>query len=233
MRIPREVKPLRFKNVNEGMFLAGVVKEVREAEALVSLPNNLTGWVEVDHVSDELNELIESTLEDDEADAPALSDYLWPGKLVRCVVLSTATVSGKKSGSHKHVAVSLKPSLCNSGLSLGSVHAGLAVYGAVASVEDHGVKISLGTSEAEAFLPFNNIPEHLKSTMRVGQLVEGVVKRVNVGGRLATLTLDEAEMAGAVTKDVEEFSLDALQPGTQLSVALIPSQRLYSLLLHG
>jgi hypothetical protein len=36
--------------INEGMLLLGMVKEVREAEALISLPNNLTGWVEVDEV---------------------------------------------------------------------------------------------------------------------------------------------------------------------------------------
>ncbi len=39
-----------LRQVNEGMLLLGIVKEVREADALVSLPNNLTGWVEVDEV---------------------------------------------------------------------------------------------------------------------------------------------------------------------------------------
>lgn len=33
------------------MLLMGVVKEIREADALISLPNNLTGFVEVDEVS--------------------------------------------------------------------------------------------------------------------------------------------------------------------------------------
>ena len=36
--------------INAGMLLMGIIKEVREADALVSLPNNLTGFVEVDEV---------------------------------------------------------------------------------------------------------------------------------------------------------------------------------------
>ena len=71
MRIPKFVEPLRFRRVNEGMLLLGVIKEVREAEALVSLPNNLTrlggGGAEV---SDELSELIEAALEDEDAEGP-------------------------------------------------------------------------------------------------------------------------------------------------------------------
>ncbi len=40
--------------INAGMLLMGIIKEVREADALISLPNNLTGFVEVDEVRESL-----------------------------------------------------------------------------------------------------------------------------------------------------------------------------------
>ena len=216
MRIPKFVEPLRFRKVNTGMLLLGVIKEVREAEALVSLPNNLTGWVEVDEVSDELSELIETSLDDDDAEPPALEDYLHVGMPVRCAVLSTAVVSGKQSGHHKNITVSLKPSRVNAGLSYSSVHVGMALYGAVASVEEHGYTVSLGTEELSAFLPLSEVSGQssaFPSGVRAGQLVECVVKKLQSGKKLAILTADQSMLTGSVTKEIEESSIDSLQPG--------------------
>ena len=215
MRIPKFVEPLRFRKVNEGMLLLGVIKEVREAEALVSLPNNLTGWVEVGEVSDELSELIEAALEDEDAEVPALEDYLHVGMPVRCAVLSTAVVSGKQSGHHKNITVSLKPSRVNAGLSYGSVHVGMALYGAIASVEEHGYTVSLGTEELSAFLPLSEASDTtaFPTGVKVGQLVESVVKKLQSGKKLAILTADQAVLAGSITKELEDSNIDSLQPG--------------------
>ena len=215
MRIPKFVEPLRFRRVNEGMLLLGVIKEVREAEALVSLPNNLTGWVEVGEVSDELSELIEAALEDEDAEVPALEDYLRVGMPVRCAVLSTAVVSGKQSGHHKNIAVSLKPARVNAGLSYGSVHVGMALYGAIASVEEHGYTVSLGTEELSAFLPLSDATDSaaFPAGVKVGQLVECVVKKLQSGKKLAILTADQALLAGSITKELEDSTIDSLQPG--------------------
>ena len=223
MRIPKFVEPLRFRKINEGMLLLGVIKEVREAEALVSLPNNLTGWVEVGEVSDELSELIETALEDDDAEAPALEDYLRVGMPVRCAVLSTAVVSGKQSGHHKNISVSLKPSRINAGLSYGSVHVGMALYGAIASVEEHGYTVSLGTEELSAFLPLSDVSGDataFPSGVRVGQLVECVVKKLQSGKKLAILTSDQTMLTGSVTKELEDSTIDGLQPGMLVNAAV-------------
>ena len=223
MRIPKFVEPLRFRKVNEGMLLLGVIKEVRDAEALVSLPNNLTGWVEVGEVSDELSELIETALEEEDAEVPALEDYLRIGMPVRCVVLSTAIVSGKQSGHHKNITVSLKPSRVNAGLSYGSVHVGMALYGAIASVEEHGYTVSLGTEELSAFLPLTDVSEDstaFPGRVRVGQLVECVVKKLQSGKKLAILTSDQTMLTGSVTKELEDSTIDSLQPGMLVNAAV-------------
>ena len=223
MRIPKFVEPLRFRKVNEGMLLLGVIKEVREAEALVSLPNNLTGWVEVGEVSDELSELIETSLEDDDAEPPALDDYLRVGMPVRCAVLSTAVLSGKQSGHVKNITVSLKPSRVNAGLAFGSVHVGMALYGAIASVEEHGYTVSLGTEELAAFLPLKDVSEDTNafpSGVRVGQLVECVVKKIQSGKKLAILTSDQDLLTGSITKELEESTIDSLQPGMLVNAAV-------------
>ncbi|KAJ1472002.1 hypothetical protein T484DRAFT_1842036 [Baffinella frigidus] len=272
MKLPKVVEPLRFKKVNEGMLLLGVnegmlllgvvkevreavnegmlllgvVKEVREAEALISLPNNLSGWVEVDQevreaealislphnlsgwvevdqalislpnnlsgwievdqVSDELENLIEESLEDEDAEPPALSDFLWVGLSVRCMVLSTAIVSGKgkqASSHHKHINVSVKPSLVNRGLSIGSVHVGMKLYGAVSAIEEHGYAVSLGNRELNAFLPFDEVlytdmslhtgmmtltAGDRNGKLKVGQLVEGRVTKLQKGTHLLPLS---------------------------------------------
>ena len=190
-------------------FLLPVVicVQVRESDALVSLPNNLTGYVEVDEVSDELNGLIEEALEDEDADAPALSDYLWAGQSVYCVVISTATVKGKK-----HISISLKPSRFNHALSLENAHVGMPVYGAVSAVEDHGYSISLGTNELSAFIPqaAGKGLGRAGAAPLVGQLISAVASKVKKEQKLVVLS---GEGPGEATKEVEDIALDQLQPG--------------------
>lgn len=181
--------------------------QVRESDALISLPNNLTGFVEVDEVSDELNVLIEEALDVEDAEAPALSDYLWPGKSVCCVILSTATVNKKK-----HITVSLKPSRFNHALSLDNCHVGMSVYGAVSAVEDHGYTVAMGTNEVSAFIPLaaGKGMGRAGGVPLVGQLISAVASKVQEGQKLLVLDKDGP---GEATKEVEDISLDQLQPG--------------------
>jgi len=148
-------------------------------------------------------------------EVPALEDYLRVGMPVRCAVLSTAVVSGKQSGHHKNITVSLKPSRVNAGLSYGSVHVGMALYGAIASVEEHGYTVSLGTEELSAFLPLSEASDTtaFPAGVKVGQLVESVIKKLQSGKKLAILTADQAMLAGSITKELEDSNIDSLQPG--------------------
>ena len=169
------------------MLLLGMVREVRESEALISLPNDLTGWVEVDQISDELNAVIEAALDDDDTEAPALSDFLHLGQTVRCVVAATSSVMGGDKKMHKHVSLSLKPSMVNLALSAAAVHPGMVLYGAISSVEDRGYQVSFGTRALSGFLPSTAAPPG--GPLRVGQVLELMVDKVDAARRAVVLTL--------------------------------------------
>eukprot|EP00960_Hanusia_phi_P054723 762756-Hanusia_phi.AAC.1 len=210
MKMPKFVEPLRFKKLNVGMILCGYVKEVRQADATVSLPNNLTGWVEIDEISDELSTVLEEALEDEEAEAPPLEDYLFVGMPVRCVILSTAVLATAGKLQHKNISVSIKPSRVNAALALDTLHKGLSLYGAVSSKQEKGYTISLGTSEATAFLPLQEV---LTGELKVGQLLETYVKKVKKEHKLAIVSCKRESLEDSLTKEIESLTLDNLLPG--------------------
>lgn len=133
------------------------------------------------------------------------------GQAVRCVVVGTSTTKhGKKS-----VALSLKPSVVNRGLFLEHLGAGVGVYGAVASVEDHGYVVSLGVDGVSGFLKKVDCdPRLLRGSgrapglgsgsgggrLRVGQPLDLCVVSVAVDARAVQVT-NQPELVGAARVD--------------------------------
>lgn len=48
-----------IQDVSEGMLILGVVKDIREYELVVSLPNSHTGFVQITNISDSYKALLQ------------------------------------------------------------------------------------------------------------------------------------------------------------------------------
>ena len=78
--LPKNVYGLRFKRLHVGMLILGCVRDIVRDEAVVSLPNNMTGVIRVEDLSD-------VAVHDDGVDEHSiLKAFLSPGSFVRCVV---------------------------------------------------------------------------------------------------------------------------------------------------
>lgn len=101
-RVPKFVELLKFKDVEEGSHLLGVVVEVHPREVVLALPHGLRGTVPARHVSEPLAALLKRegrhgagavSVTQGRAGAagvtscPPMAELLRPGQLVRCTVI--------------------------------------------------------------------------------------------------------------------------------------------------
>jgi ribosomal protein S1 len=128
------IEALSFSKLAKGTKLFGIVREVHEEFAVLSLPNLLTGYL-----------LQEGTL--------PLTRSVTVGQClaVAIVKIVTETVTGGQQ--RRRIQVSAKPSALNSG---DAPSRKVSVRGQVVSVEDHGCLIDLGFSR-KGFLSFDQI----------------------------------------------------------------------------
>lgn len=158
---------LTFKKLRVGQQLVGVVKKVNDFDMVISLPNQLTGFVACDRVSEPLATAFAaltntgssaSTGEDEGGSSPGsplsssfpatLTAYYRPGELVIAAIValergSTATgTGGKSANARRRIELSLRPDHLNAGLTKEALLTGTSLLmGTVQSREDHGYTI--------------------------------------------------------------------------------------------
>jgi rRNA biogenesis protein RRP5 len=173
------------------MQFLGCIKEINEFDVVVSLPNNLKGFIKATEISDNLTKMVEAELasnksdnDDDESSLPKLSDLLYLGQYVRCVIIKL----DESQSTNKRIFLSMRESVLNRGLSLRTINAGQIMSGSITSVEDHGYIVSLGLRDAKGFLLKKNSKNTRPKTapggetdpeLQIGQPVEFVVTGVN------------------------------------------------------
>ena len=130
-----------------GMKLICQIVEVRPYSLIVSLPDQLLGHVPITHISRQLTEALETSVEDDEDDIdevekdtiPELSDLFIRGQFLRAVVSAVrpqGTTDSRISThlkdnvekSSRRVELSLIPDQVNSGVSKSDLTRGLVSF---------------------------------------------------------------------------------------------------------
>uniref|UniRef100_A0A7S4MZ58 S1 motif domain-containing protein n=1 Tax=Odontella aurita TaxID=265563 RepID=A0A7S4MZ58_9STRA len=137
------IQPLKFAHLAPGTLLLGVIKEVRDEYALVSLPGMLTGYIRRSPAGDDL----------------PLDEALTEGSVMAVVVKEVGTdtsvsdpQSSRKSNDQardsartsRRIELDAAPSAVNARLGIEDLYEGRVVRGAVSSVEDHGCVVDLG-----------------------------------------------------------------------------------------
>ncbi|KAF9215680.1 rRNA biogenesis protein rrp5 [Podila verticillata] len=216
------VEILSFKRLTEGTKVLGCISGIERGrdgdleELVVSLPNNLTGYVTITEISDELLE--SETL-------PSLKDLFYVGQWVQCVIVGLqqgASGGSAASGSDKHrrkILLSLKPFIVNAGVKSIDIASAVLIAGAVESVEDRGYIVSLGMQGMKGFLKnseakmYQRIKNNDKPLV-VGQVLAFSVLSVEENKKTVQLSVDSMKTSKAVLGDKYTFSeIGSIMPG--------------------
>ncbi|XP_041116751.1 protein RRP5 homolog [Polyodon spathula] len=212
----KNVEILHFKKLTVGTLILGCVKEVKDFELVVGLPNGLTGYVQVTSISDGYTKLLNDQVDAGEAmeELLTLAHLYTPGMVVRCVV---STLGLTKEGHHS-IKLSINPREVNKGLNAASLKPGMHISGCVASIEDHGFLIDIGIGRAKAFLPRQKALDDLKATeqggdLQVGRYLNCLVEEVKSEGRIVRLSVNPNAVAKALADKEQGWTLSNLLPG--------------------
>lgn len=150
LKKPAFIESLSFQKLAKGTKLLGIVREVAEEYAVVSLPGMLTGFLRKDKTDVSLNRVVSV------------------GMCLAVIVLkaTSETVIDKNASSKqpiqkRRIELSVAPALLNAGLTIDMLFTGMHVRGKIRSVEDHGCLIDLGVSgiggSTTCFLKYESI----------------------------------------------------------------------------
>lgn len=174
------IQSLSLDNISVGSILLGRIVQIQSTNCVVSLPNNLHGFVSAVQVSEAINAKIEESEEFD------LSDYVKEGQWVRAAVVDT---------SNKRLGLSLLPKDVNKDIVDTDIDTNMALQVEVKSKEDKGYVVATGLKGKKGFIKNTDV-ELIK-----GQIVLACVVRIS--GR--TITLD-TEHTGEAVSQLEDFS---------------------------
>lgn len=195
----------------------------------MNLPNNLTGYVSLTSISDNLTKRIEALAADEEADEQDtdtkvdLKKLFSVGQYLRAYVTSTQEEAPTGAKGKRHIELSINPREANSGLSKADYVINSMVQASVLSVEDHGLIMDLGTGDA-GFRGFMSSKE-LGPNVDVSSLEERSVYLCLITGKssngsIIKLSVDPQKI-GNIKKGnflTSAPTVDSFLPGTAVEV---------------
>ncbi|KAI6656464.1 Protein RRP5-like [Oopsacas minuta] len=185
---------INHKNVAEDTILLGVIKEIQEIVALVSLPYNLIGRIDITDISAVLSQNI---LEHDSE--KSIHNLFHKGQFVVCRVKQV----GKGS-----LGLTCDPVLVNKRVSTSAIQTGMTISGVITAKEDHGYQISFGVEGRVGFL-LNKRAKTFIQTHNEGQsLSVGRVLLCHVesgGTRAVPVSIDSDKIKSAAPSLITSF----------------------------
>ncbi|KAK7278792.1 hypothetical protein RJT34_23828 [Clitoria ternatea] len=208
-KLPRRVNKITLKNIAPGMKLWGIVAEVNDKDLVVSLPGGLRGLV---HASDAVDPIFDDK---NEVGEYFLSSVFCVGQLVSCVVLRLD--DDKKEKGTRKIWLSLRLSLLHKNYNLDVIQEGMVLTAYVKSIEDHGCILHFGLSSFTGFLQINSSAEGCIGEVKIGKLLQGLVRSIDKVRKVVYLNSDPDTMSKTVTKDLRGISIDLLVPGMMVN----------------
>jgi rRNA biogenesis protein RRP5 len=193
-------------------MILGQVSSIHSGEIAVALPNNITGYIPLTAVSDQLTEKLEALLDEQEdvssdrnssfnEDDIDLEDFFFVGQFLRASVSSTTEEKdGVSTGGRKRIELSVIPRLANEGLSQSDLVISSMVQASVLSVEDHGVLMDLGIPGVKGFISSASLGVGLEGkSIKRGSVMLCMVTGHGAGGTVVKLSAD-LQKAGHLKK---------------------------------
>ena len=171
----KAVPDLFYNQLSEGLVLLGFVSQVGEFELQISLPGQLRGTVPITNISPAFTSRLRAAAdtEQGEDDLPSLDQLYSVGEAVAVAVVSVTSKDSKYS-----VILSLAPGRVLAGRAPAQ---GEIITAAIASKEDHGYIMDLGSNTMRGFVT-RKLMAGLGS-VEVGQVVWCLVTKAEAGVR--------------------------------------------------
>ncbi|QDS77330.1 hypothetical protein FKW77_004939 [Venturia effusa] len=229
-----KIEGLSFKRLIPGSLVLGQITNITSRDIALALPNNLTGYVPLTAVSDQLTKRVEKMLDENDEDKSddddedfediELRNLFKVGQYLRAYVTSNGTDVG---GKHKrHIELSLQPQLVNKGLSQSDIVVNSMIQASVVSVEDHGLIMELGIEDGDSIKGFIGAKD-LGAGIDHSAIQEGAVFLCLVTGfganrKIVKLSADYSK-AGNLKKThfiSDAPTVNAFLPGTAVEVLI-------------
>ncbi|KAF1982451.1 rRNA biogenesis protein RRP5 [Aulographum hederae CBS 113979] len=209
-----KIESLGYKRLVEDSMVLGQVTQITRRDIALALPNNLTGYVPITSISDQLTAKIDDLLgkeneaEDDDEESDDFEDVdlkrlFKLGQYLRAAVRSVQNEDIKTHGPGKrHIELSLNPHVANGRMSKTDIAVGCTLQAAVKSVEDHGLVMDLGMNDqsVNGFLPSKALgPDIDHSTMEEGSVLLCLVTGSSSNGSMVQLSANH-QASGATKK---------------------------------
>lgn len=211
------IQGLRFSDMKEGVVVAGCVKDIYELDAVITLPDNLTGVLDISDVSAKLTDEVQRYVkaqEDEqntqEVAVPDLKRYLKEGQFIMVRVKS---VTENAKDGKKTVRLTALPERVNEGFDALDINTGMMVQGTVKSREDHGLIIDIGIKNCSGFVNKKNCPEFEK--ISVGSVVQGVAEKTTGTSKkmVVSMSMKPESLSTAKCSFSETLQVHNVQPG--------------------
>ena len=220
-------------------MILGKISQITAYDIALTLPNNLTGYIPITAISDQLSEKLERLANRDDEDSDGESEksamdedidlnrFFSIGQYLRAYVTSTGENSSVNSTFRvkRRIELSVNPRQVNAGLSMEDFIAHSMVQASVVSVEDHGMIMDLGLDDkwVKGFIS----SEEKGSDYEFDKVQPGAVSMCRVLGlsanqKILKLSAD-MQKAGDIRKSrylSDARTVDVIIPGTAVEVLL-------------
>jgi len=221
----------------------GQVSQINEHDLAVALPNNLTGYVPITSISDELTQRLEAVAaadarhsqedvepdgkieaEHEDEDEVDLRKMFRIGQYVRAYVVSTSDETTNTTNKPKRrIELSLRPQQSNNNLSTQNIVSNATLMASVVSIEDHGLIMNLGLEKADVrgFISSNELGSNVKlSDVKEGAVLFCVITGRSSNGKIVKLSADIEKFANQkkLAYLTDAPTIDAFLPGTAVEI---------------
>ncbi|CCG82813.1 U3 snoRNP-associated protein Rrp5 [Taphrina deformans PYCC 5710] len=223
------IEGLSFKRLTVGTVVLGQISSINNLDLVVSLPNNLSGYVSITNISTQLSSKLENDAQSDagsdlseEEDVPELSDIFEIGQWIRATVISVEDGASKgrsEKRTKKRIDLSIVPSAVNKGLIPSYMQNRGLVQASIKSIEDHGLVMDLGVNGCSGFIKRKEYGQFTAESFKVGQVI--LCSITSAEGDRKVLQLSADLQKNATRLKLKAISnVDAVLPGDGVEVLI-------------
>ena len=196
------IDTLSYNILNPGSYVLGMVQQINKMEIVLSLADNLVGYIPITNISSELVDILERYDDQEESDSdsdeemdsddedndkktstdkkqqidfPSLNERFFIGQYLRAKV-----VPNSKEKLKKRIELSIEPELVNSEMSESEdLIENAIIQASVSSIEDHGAILKFGKKFSHTGFISKKELSSLSSKIEIGSVILVTVAKIN------------------------------------------------------
>ncbi|EMR10365.1 hypothetical protein PNEG_01617 [Pneumocystis murina B123] len=218
-----KIESLTFKTITKGMIILGQIEKVNFSDIVVSLPNNLVGYVLIENISETFSTYLKKSIENDLDNILSLKKMFHKGQWIKVYVTATCAIESLENNSltlkdtkqKKKIELSLDPAYTNGNLNSDSISVPLVLQASIVSIEDHGYIADIGIEGISGFIKKENTQY---SELYEGQVLLCYIIKNASKGRIVQLSTDLSKIAKTPITKVSDINV--FSPGNLVKVMI-------------